>query len=354
MSHKAFYSKFFTPPRFLQLASVAIEILENGIYFLTVKRTSYGLIVDRAGFVPLLPGDIVRGEIVKKEAVIKALVNIRKKTGVNFVKFSIPEEQTYIFKTHLPDLKPSEIHDILDFKLEENIPLSSKEAVFDYDLVKIPGDRNGLDLVVAAAPLKIVEDLQAMFQSAGLTPVFFSPESNNVAKAVVKAGNEQVLSVVNIRDKKIIMSLVVSGTVYQTSSISFGGSNFTDLIAKSYKVTFAEAEQIKNTKLYCDGADNIETFSLIVNSLSAVKDEVSKFIAYCNEREDLPGKVDRVILCGRDAMIIGLTRYLSSGLGLPVEVANVWSNNFKLDEYVPDLNRLDSLDYAVVNGLHLF
>ena len=294
------------------------------------------------------------GEIVKREPVIKALIDIRKKTKVSFARFSIPEEKTYIFKTHLPELKPKEIHDILDFKIEENVPLTAKEAVFDYDIIPSAKHVSGVDVVVSVTSLKTVEELQTVLELAGLTAIFSSPESNNVARSVIKKSNEQVIVVVNIRETSIVLSLVVYGVVCQTSSINFGSSTFTDHLAKYFKVPAEEAKKIKREKLYSDNNDNMEFFSYLINTISAVKDEIYKFVSYCNEREDVDNQVDRIILCGRDALIVGFDKYLALNLNLEVNVANVWINNFDLDTHVPEMTRPDSLDMAVVNGLCLF
>lgn len=354
MSHKISYSKLFTPPKFLEMPSVSLEILPTGISFLLTKATDKGLLPEVSGFLPLPVGAVVSGEIIKKEPVIKALIDIKKQTNVSFARLSIPEEKTYIFKTHLPKLQPKEVHDILDFKIEENVPLSAKEAVFDYDIIPNSQYKEGMDVVVSVTALKLVEELQAIFELAGLTPIFFCPESNNVAKSVVKETNEQVIVVVNIRETNIILSLVIYGVVCQTSSVSFGSSTFNELIAKYFKISIEEAVKIKKEKLYVDNPDSMEVFSYLINTISAIKDEVYKFISYCNEREDVDSQVDRIILCGQDSLIVGLDKYLASNLDMKVDVANVWVNNFDLDVYTPSINRENSLDLAVVNGLSLF
>lgn len=354
MSHKVSYSKFFTPPKFLEMPSVSIEIESRGISFLSTKNTERGLLPDVYGLIPLPEGAMSLGEIIKREPIIKALTDIRKKTKVNFVRFSIPEEKTYIFKTHLPDLKPKEIHDILDFKIEENVPLSAKEAVFDYDIAPGPKNISGLDVVVSVTPLALVEELQGIFSLAGLTPVFFSPESNNVAKALIKDSNQQVIIIANIRENNIILSLVVSGVVCQTSSLNFGSSTFSELLAKYFEVSLDEALKIKKEKLYVDNPDSVEIFSYLINTISAIKDEIYKFVSYCNEREDVTGQVDRIILGGRDALIVGFDKYLSLNLNIKVDIANVWLNNFDLDTFIPEISKIDSEDLAVVNGLSLF
>ena len=354
MSRKVLYSKLFTPPKFLEMPSVSLEILPEGISYLAVKNTEKGLVPDVAGLMPLPLGTVVHGEVIKREPVLKALADIRKKTKVSFARLSIPEEKTYIFKTHLPGLTTEEIRDILSFKIEENVPLAAKEAVFDFDV--IPGSKKDheLDIVVSVAPLSLVADWQNLLDLAGLFPVFFSPESANVAKSVVKESNEQVIVVANIRKSNIILSLVVSGVVCQTSSMNFGSSTFTDSLAKYFKVSLAEAEKMKQEKLYTDNALNLEIFSYLINTISAIKDELYKFISYCNEREDVVSQVDRVILVGQDALIVGFEKYLSLNLNLPVSVANVWVNNFNLDAYLPEITKRDSMDLAVLNGLSLF
>lgn len=353
MPHKVLYSKFFTPPKFLEMPAVCLEILPGGISFYLAKDTEKGHLPEMFGFIPLPAGAISQGEVIKKEVVINALTDIQKKTKVSFARFSIPEEVTYFFKTHLPLLEPKEIRDILDFKIEENVPLSAKEAVFDYEIIPTPNN-NGLELVVSVAPLKLIEDWQTLLTVAGLTPVFFSPESNNVAKSVIKDNNQQIVVIANIRETTIVLKLVVYGVVCQTSSISFGSSTFTSLLAKYFKVSPEEAVKIKEEKLYRENPENMEIFSYLINTVSAIKDEIYKFVSYCNEREDIDGQVDRIILCGRDALIIGLDKYLSLNLNMRVEVANIWINNFDLNTYVPEISRADSMDKATVNGLSLF
>ncbi len=354
MSHKVLYSKLFTPPKFLEMPAVSVEITPRGISYLSTKNTEKGLLPDIYGFIPLPEGSVSRGEIIKKEIVIKELIGIQKKTRLSFVRFSIPEEKTYIFKTNLPKLETKEIRDVLDFKIEENVPISAKEAVFDFDLLPNVGKKPGLDVVVSVTPIKTVEEYQTIFEQARLMPIFFSPEFNNIAKSVVKDNNEQVSIIVNIKEANIIMSLVVYGVVCQTSSISFGGSTFTDLLAKYFKVSLDEAIKMKAEKLYCNNDLNMEIFSYLINTMSAIKDEIYKFLSYCNEREDVDSRVDKIILCGRDAMIVGFEKYLASNLDINVDIANIWTNNFDLDAYIPNISKLDSLDMANINGLCLY
>ncbi len=347
-------TKFLAPIKFLEMSYVAIEILESGVYFLSLRKSSKGLLPDRFGFINLSPGSFVAGEVINKEEVVKVLTEIRHRTGASFVRFSLPEEKTYIFKTHLPKLKTSEIREVLEFKLEENIPLTARESVFDFDLVprrKVLG--GGIDLIVSATPSSVAETFQEIFDSAGFISLLSSPEAHNVARALVRPDNQQTIVILNIREHKTVLSLVVAGLVFQTTSIALGGRTFTDLIAKSYNLSEEEARKFKHEKLYKETAETAEIFTQVITSLSIIKDELEKFIAYANERGVSHEKVERVILCGRDSMIVGLSQYFGVSTGLPTGIGNIWINNFSLEEHLPEISRVDSLNYASVNGLNL-
>jgi len=354
MSIKSIYSKLFVSPKFLAMPAVSLQILPDGISFLATRNSEEGILPEQYGFIHLPDGTVSHGDIIKREPVIKALNEIRKLTGVSFAKLSIPEDKTYMFKTQLPNLEANEIHNVIEFKIEENVPLSIKEAVFDYDIIpKSRKDNKEVDVVVSVTQLKTVQEYQTVLELAGLTPVLFSPESNNIAKSVIKDTNRQVVVIVNIQERNIVQSLVVNGVVCQTSTLNFGSSTFTDLIAKYYKVDLEEAKKIKKEKLYSENSDNMEIFSYFINTISAIKDEIYKYVSYCNEREDVESRVDRIILCGRAAMIVGFEKYLSMNLNMEIEVANIWVNNFDLNSYVPEISKAVSLDIAVVNGLNL-
>jgi len=347
------YSKFFVPPKFLEMSSVAVEINEYCIRYMSVKKDKRGLLPDKYGTIAIPKGIFRAGEIVKKGEVVKILKDIAKITDVTFARISISEDNTYIFKTKIPKVDKEEIKQVLEFKLEENIPLALAETVFDYQHVNKGKVRNYMDFIVSAAPLKNIQLLTEVFEEAGLAPILFRTEASNVARSVVKDNNEQTLIVVNIKEFSIALSLVIGGVVWQTSSINFGAATFNESLRKYYDISVDEAEKVKVERLYEESSDSMEIFSYLINTVSAVKDEIYRFMLFCNQREDVKDRIDKIILCGKDSAIVGLQKYLELNLGVSTHVANVWVNNFLLDDYVPEMKPLESLDYVTVIGLNL-
>jgi Tfp pilus assembly PilM family ATPase len=64
-------------------------------------------------------------------------------------------------------------------------------------------------------------------------------------------------------------------------------------------------------------------------------------------------KIEKVILCGGSANLMGLPEYLSESLSIPTERARVWQNAFSLESFVPPITQRYSLGYATAIGLAL-
>ncbi len=344
---------FFKAPKFLTFPSVAVEITSAGIFYLNLKKNKLGFLPYRYGFIPLAPGAVVHNDLVNKEELIKALNQVQIKTGCRFARLTLPEERTYIFKTELPALSETEIQSVLDFKLEENIPLPIKDIIFDYEILPNKNGGSIQQVIVSATSAKLVDELVDIFKRAKLEPIIFSPEARNVARALIRPNNQQSLIIVNICNLNIVFSWVVDGEVLQTSTVNFGSTTLNELLAKYYKVPVSEVGKIKKEKLFSDNVDNMEVFSYLINSFSALKDELYQFLVFCNEREGNNRPIEKIILAGQDALFYNLNHYLSDNLDLPVEIGNVWLNNFNIEKYVPDINRVDAFNFLSVNGLNL-
>ena len=69
------------------------------------------------------------------------------------------------------------------------------------------------------------------------------------------------------------------------------------------------------------------------------------------------GKIDRqikkVILCGGDSNLVGLSEYFSVSMKVSVEMANVWVNITNTEKYIPDISFNQSLAFASALGLAL-
>jgi len=116
-----------------------------------------------------------------------------------------------------------------------------------------------------------------------------------------------------------------------------------------------KSEKIKRKYGLERNSENKELFSVILNSVSILRDEIMKHFIYWHTHKE--GEKDRplikkIILCGGDSNLVGFSDYLSVSTKNTIEIANVWIN-INTKRYIPEIKFEQSLTYAAAMGLAL-
>jgi Tfp pilus assembly PilM family ATPase len=150
---------------------------------------------------------------------------------------------------------------------------------------------------------------------------------------------------------------VRQGQVCLLSTLDVNGEELTKSIVDHLSVSAKEAIEIKNKDGLIRNRENKELFNSIMNTVLTLKEEIQKHYRYWHTRVDDRGgrvsRIDKIILCGGNANFAGLQEYLSGSLGVRVERGNVWINAFSFNDFIPEINRHESLSYATAVGLAL-
>jgi len=109
-----------------------------------------------------------------------------------------------------------------------------------------------------------------------------------------------------------------AGTPIFARDIPFGGNNYTHAIAQHLKIPFDQAE---SAKLGRDVGVNWESLVPALESVSReLSLEVQRTFDYFASTADSE-RIGKIVLAGGCAQLPGLTDYLSSTWGIPVELA---------------------------------
>lgn len=353
------FLRFFPTPQFLAMPAVGLDISDRAVRFVEFGRKSGGLSLKKFGEFSLPDGIIVSGEIKKPKEFSDILGKVRLETGLKFAKVSLPEEKAYLFRTTIPKTDPEEISSLLEFKLQENVPLSPSEVIFDYEIIP---SRTGevsseLNVSVSVIPSKFVVDYSNALQSAGLTPLSFEVESKAFVRTLVKRNDSRVTIAVFFGDTKTVLSVVIGNLIYFTSTLNISGEMLTGALANALKISVVEAQKLKIEKGLAGYKDNLDAFASLTTILSALKDEISRIVIYWNSHEKAHNRitqdVSRIVFCGQDSALPGFDVYMQAALGVEVLVGNVWLNVFDFEKCIPELNLRESLNYATAIGLAL-
>lgn len=324
MRHTSLFYRLFPPPKFLLMPHAGLEISDDALRCLEYKFSKKGLEIARYDKTDLPPGVIENGEVKDRDRFLKMLGDFVHKNHLSYVKVSLPEEKVYLFQIDIPSRDAKEITQHVEFKLEENVPLSAADSVFYFDVLPAVISGNVLRASVSVAAEKYVENMHGLLESFGLVPVAFEVAPKSIAKALVPKGSSETHLVVHVMNRKTGTYIVCGGVVCFSSTLAWGSRE-------------NNADQ---------KPDNLD--------VDLVAKEVRRVYDYWTTRPDAKAAIDAVILVGEDADVVEKNFKKAAVAGLPlIREVDVWQNAFDINKYVPPISREESLEYAVAAGLAL-
>jgi len=361
-------SRIFPAPRFLSMGVCGLDISSHMLRFIELVPESR-LATDKKSheshvrsFIPIhwgsqiLPeGVIVGGEIIRKDELVKALVQFKEKYNLSFVKVSLPEYKAYLFKTVVPTTEESELADAAAFTLEENVPIPGPEALIEWDIVEKRPHETALS--VSVFPRDVATLYRQVVEAAGLIPVSFDVKMRAMTKAVIPAHDSRTFLIVSIGETKTLFCVVSNGVAQFTSTIFSGAAAFTSVIQKYQNSTPEEAKIMKYSHNFLQGKEEDHAIQQeFLTILEGLNKEIRRIYTYWYMRKDndeTSRKINTIMIMGEDALMPGLVDYVSAHQDVPVELANAWENCFSLNEYIPEIPFEEAVHYSIAIGLAL-
>jgi type IV pilus assembly protein PilM len=352
---KNLYNKFFPTPKFLMASSFGLDISDKSLKFVELVPGNGGIKLGRYGERQIPAGIIESGKIKDSKKLEQVLLDLRKEEGIRFVRVSLPEEQVYLFQLVLAKNGLKNVREGIELALEEHVPIPAQDSIFDYELLS--EDEQKLELQVAAIPQNVIENYLSVFRNSLISVQSFELEAQAIARVVIKKGDPETYMIVDFGQTRTGIFIVSHGVVVFTSTLNLGGQMLNDMIKKNFNATDAEAEKMKEQYGLERNIENKEIFSVLLNSVSVLRDEIVKHLFYWQTHKDEEGRdrpqINKIILTGGDANLIGLSEYFSISTKNKVELGNVWSNIIDTTKYTPEITFRHSLAFAAALGLAL-
>lgn len=360
--------RFFPPPKFLDMPTVAVDISDRSVKYAELLQTRRGLRLGRFGSKKIEANIIETGEIKKPAELSAILASLFKPLGVRYVLASLPEERAYVATLQLPRVDSAVLRSVIELELPEHIPLPAADALFDYQTIPIEGRvaRDGItpdapthaDVIVYAFPKTLSEQYVRVFQDSGLEPTVFEMETQALARSLLSPSDSSMpVMIVDFGKTRTTFVIAVGATVRFTSTVSVAGEALDQVLAKALDVTVVEAEKIKKEKGMIKGKKNEGVFNALLPIVAVVADEIERHRLFWNSHAEhahqAHPQISKIILCGGDSNLTGFKEYLAQKLRLPVVLGNVWLHVSAFDAYVPEIPLNESLGFAAAIGLAL-
>ncbi len=343
----------FAPPRYLVPQLAGIDLSTSAIKMVHLAEGPHGLVLQSFTELRLPQGAAAEGEIVNKSAIVSALKELAKNHGVTRAAVSLPESKSYLFETTVAGNSRAEWLAGVEPHLEEFVPLPPEEISFDI----VPAGRKGSETVIVGIGYarRVINDLLAVFDEAGITVRALEGENFALARALLHHGDPSTVLVVDIGKSTTKFVIIENGQPRFAATIGIGGHALTLAVQKHFGVTEEEAKKVKAERGIVSTAGNEDYIAAMLSTVSAIRDEIARRLLYWQHNAATKGHqpVTRMILVGGNASVRGLAEYLEGALGIPVATGDVFTNLTSREEWLPPLDYLPSLAYGTAIGLAL-
>jgi type IV pilus assembly protein PilM len=261
---------------------------------------------------------------------------------------SFPIFAAFVTILDLPEMTPSELQSSISFQAKQYIPLPITEVSLEWIKVGEFDDDKGhrhQQILLLSIPLEHIAKFKKVFELAGLELRWLELESLSVGRILI--GNDPTpTAVIDIGSRSTNIAFFEGGQLRFNGQSDFGGASLTQALASSLNVNPRRAEELKKERGLIGSGAEYELSTIMLPFLDAIIGDVKK--NEFNYKNQFPNTkpIERMIISGGGANLLGVERYLERELGRPTVKASPFLR-FEypplMEPLVPQLNPLFSV-----------
>ncbi len=299
--------------------SFGLDIGSSAIKVVQLRESGDGYALGALAVVPLPPEAISDGAIKDPPVVIAAIKDAVTKSGVmsRDAVIGICGRELIIKKIEIPEVPANELAGAVQLEAEHHIPFAADEVSLDYHII---GRRQGvMDLILVAVKKAKVAEYITVVEEAGLNAVVVDVDGfaiENQYEINTSAPEEETVALIDIGASVMKTNVTRGGASIFARDIPFGGNRYTEAIASAMSLSFEDAETAKLGHGTAPAAI-APAMESVSRELSLEVQRTFDYFASTAESE----RIGKIVLSGGCAGLPGLTDFLASTWGIPVEVA---------------------------------
>ena len=256
-------------------------------------------------------------KISEKEttALLKILLK-KMKFKTQLAVASIPSFASFVTLIELPSMSVEETNKTMAFQIRQNIPLPLTEIAVDWIRVGQRQDENGFEkqqILLVAIPNETI----ARYKSVSLRAL----EIENLAYARSTVGGDPTPTLVaDIGARSTSVSIIEEGFLKSSVQFDYAGDSLTQAIVKGLGIGYRRAEELKKQRGIMGGVGEYELSTLEIPFVDVIIDGVVK--AKTGFESSFSSSIQRILLVGGGAQLLGLDKYFENKVGIPVVLGN--------------------------------
>jgi type IV pilus assembly protein PilM len=315
-------------------------------------------------YIEVPTGFIKNGDILEEDKVVNLLKTLLLTTKGgkiigNEVVTVLPATQTFVKLIKMPISSEPELAEAIPNELSKHFPIQIEDYYLDWQIMN--QDDNEMEILLGAAPKKVVDQYTSILERVALQPTTLEIEANALHRNLINNNKTEDPENKHQENNSLIIDLGASrnsiiacseNSTFLTVDAPISGDMMTKKISETLNLTTEQAEKVKKVcglnKNNCQG---------VVREL--LDEEIEKLINYINQTISFfstnhpDKKINSIILCGGGSNFLDIDKVLLEKLNLPTAKGDTWLKiNKNSAEIFSQINK-HNLSYATALGLAL-
>ncbi len=268
---------------------------------------------------------------------------------------SLPTFSVFSSIININNFDRKNLANMVSAEAKKVIPLPLEEMTVDWRVVpdkngKVP-TRGNLRIFLTGSPKKLVRRYIDVFKEAKISLLSLETETFSLIRSLV--GNDKsTVMIVEIGANSTDLSIVKESIPVLSRSLAVCSSTITKVLSEKMGFNYAQAEQFKidMASAFEDSEDSEDKkmSPLIKETIEPILTEIKYMLEFFYSQNKEP--VEKIILSGGGALLLGLPEYLSEALKLKVIIGDPWARIRYPEELKPVLKEVGP-KLAVAIGL---
>lgn len=270
--------------------------------------------------------------------------------GTTEVVASLPSFSAFTALLDVPAMSSTETAQAMQYQARAFVPLPISEVSIDWLPVGEYEDDKGAkhqQIFLVSVPNEQVRKYQRIFKAAGLTLRALEIEGISLAR-ILTTGDPTSTLIVDIGARSTMIGVAEKGVLKYNVQTDWAGGSLTQSISSSLGINVRRAEELKKQKGLLGAGGEYELSTLMMPLLDVILSEVKR--VKDNYEKNYRGKIERIILSGGGANLLGLEKYVSEQFKLPALKADPFSKIVYPPEVEPLIKEMGPT-FSVALGL---
>ncbi|MCR4401753.1 MAG: type IV pilus assembly protein PilM [Firmicutes bacterium] len=324
--------------------AVGLDIGTTLIKVVEISKTKRATEIVRAGIHPTPEGAVADGSVLDPPNVAFAVKEAMRAAGIRATEVyaAIAGDDVVVRHVTFPRMPKEELAQAVKWEAGAYIPYAAKDASIDYQVVgPVPHFPDKLEVMIVAAPKKLVESHVRTLQLAGLYPLALDIQPVTLDRIFRGASSGGSGFYADIGGGTTDLAYTEHGVLRFTRIVGIGGNDFTAAVAEATGRSSSWAESAKREHRVSkspgppgvgvspapgDGVQGDAESDVVGRALARVAArlalEIRRSIDYCEAQartrlgED--ARITSVILTGGGSKLAGLGEFLEKSVSVRI------------------------------------